>query len=81
MSVNSCWLQIIPGGGVGAEVLELLNRWVALSFSRPLLGVVGYQRTPCGPVCQETYEGAQLDLSESPLHAIEWARVVLDEAR
>ncbi|CAE7019970.1 rhp16 [Symbiodinium sp. KB8] len=28
----------------------------------------------------ETYEGAQLDLSESPLHAIEWARVVLDEA-
>ncbi|CAE7616604.1 rhp16 [Symbiodinium natans] len=28
----------------------------------------------------ETFEGMQLDLSESPLHSIEWARVVLDEA-
>eukprot|EP00931_Biecheleriopsis_adriatica_P089973 TRINITY_DN64028_c0_g1_i1.p1 TRINITY_DN64028_c0_g1~~TRINITY_DN64028_c0_g1_i1.p1 ORF type:complete len:1219 (+),score=284.44 TRINITY_DN64028_c0_g1_i1:79-3657(+) len=27
-----------------------------------------------------TYEGTQLDLTKSPLHAIEWARVILDEA-
>ena len=28
---------------------------------------------------QETFEGAQLDLSDSPLHTIQWARVILDE--
>lgn len=28
----------------------------------------------------ETFEGAQLDLSESPLHSIEWGRVIMDEA-
>jgi DNA repair protein RAD16 len=27
-----------------------------------------------------TYEGAQLDLSGSPLHAISWSRIILDEA-
>ena len=29
---------------------------------------------------KETFEGAQLDLSESPLHCIQWGRVILDEA-
>lgn len=34
-----------------------------------------------GAVCaKETFEGAQLDLSESPLHCIQWGRVILDEA-
>ncbi|CAJ1394059.1 unnamed protein product [Effrenium voratum] len=28
----------------------------------------------------ETFEGSQLDLAESPLHSIQWARVILDEA-
>lgn len=27
-----------------------------------------------------TYEGAQIDLSGSPLHCVEWSRVILDEA-
>jgi len=27
-----------------------------------------------------TYDGAQLDLSGSPLHAVQWSRVILDEA-
>eukprot|EP00933_Yihiella_yeosuensis_P042464 TRINITY_DN37055_c0_g1_i1.p1 TRINITY_DN37055_c0_g1~~TRINITY_DN37055_c0_g1_i1.p1 ORF type:complete len:1176 (-),score=294.54 TRINITY_DN37055_c0_g1_i1:157-3684(-) len=27
-----------------------------------------------------TYEGVQIDLSNSPLHAVEWSRVILDEA-
>ena len=36
------------------------------------------QSSPSG--AKETFEGAQLDLSESPLHSIQWGRVIMDEA-
>jgi len=37
---------------------------------------------PCGqpPIDYKTFEGPQIDLSTSPLHAMKWSRIILDEA-
>eukprot|EP00928_Gymnodinium_smaydae_P035606 TRINITY_DN25023_c0_g4_i1.p1 TRINITY_DN25023_c0_g4~~TRINITY_DN25023_c0_g4_i1.p1 ORF type:complete len:1193 (+),score=345.81 TRINITY_DN25023_c0_g4_i1:101-3679(+) len=35
---------------------------------------------PAEDIEYQTYEGAQMDLSGSPLHAIQWSRIILDEA-
>lgn len=36
---------------------------------------------PCGEEAEiKTFLGPQLDLSESPLHAMKWSRIILDEA-